>query len=66
MLDGILHQGLEQHARDHGVERRGLHFFHHPQLVAPEADDFNVEIVVDEFQLFAQRHKSIAAVEQAA
>ena len=66
VLDRVLHQRLQQHAGDHDVERRSFEFLHHAQLVATEADDFNVEIVVDEFHFFTQRHKSIAAVEQAA
>ena len=44
----------------------GLEFLHHPQLVAAEAHDFDVQIVVDEFHFLAQRHEGIAAVEQAA
>ena len=65
VLDRVFHQRLQQHARDHGVQRRDFDFFHHPQFVATETDHFNVEIVVDEFQFFPQGHKGIAAVEQA-
>src|SRR5207245_2562312 len=66
MLYGVLDQRLQQHARNHGVERRSLELLHDTQLVATEADDFNIEIVVDKFQLLAQGDEGVRAAEQAA
>ena len=66
MFDGILHQRLQQHAGDDHIERRRIEFLHHPQLVAPEAHDFNVQIVVDELELLAQRRKGLARIQEAA
>src|SRR5258707_13887967 len=65
VFDGILHQRLQQHARDHDIERSGIEFLHYPQLVLSETYDFNVQIVVDEFHFFAQRYEGFAAVQQA-
>ena len=48
------------------LEAGRIEFLHHLQLVAPEADDLDVEIVVDEFELLAQRHERVALLEQAA
>ena len=66
VLDGILHQRLQQHAGHHDVERSGIQFLPHPQLVAPEANHFDIEIVVDELHFLAQRDKGVTAVQQAA
>ncbi len=60
MLDRVLHQRLQQHAGHHHVERCRIEFLHHPQFVRPEAHHLNVEIVVDEFHFFAQRHERSA------
>ena len=54
MLNRILNQGLEQHGRYHHFERFRLEFLDDPQLVTPEAHDFNVQVVVDEFHFLAQ------------
>ena len=64
MLDRVFHQRLQQHAGHHHIERCRLQFLHHSQLVAAEAHDFNVEIVVDELEFFVQRDKGVAAVQQ--
>ena len=63
VLNRILDQRLQQHARHHDIERCRIEFFHNPQFVAPETDHFNVEIVVDEVNLILQWNKSIAAVQ---
>jgi hypothetical protein len=36
------------------------------EVVATEPGDFNVEVVVDEFELFAQRDKSFVFAQQPA
>ena len=61
VLDGIFHQRLQQHAGHHHVERIRIEFFHHFQLVAAKADDFDIEIVVDEINLVLQGHEGVAA-----
>ena len=43
-----------------------IDFFEDLQLVAAEADHFDIEIVVDEFDLFAQRHESFVLAQQPA
>jgi len=66
VLDGIFHQGLQQHGRNHHVERVGFMFFDHVKFIPAEADYLDIEIVVDKLQLFPQRHKRIRTVEEAA
>ncbi len=66
MLDGIFHQRLQQHAGNHHVERGGIEIPHNIQLVPPETQHFNIEIVIDELKLFPQRGECFASIEQAA
>ena len=65
VLDGVLHQRLKQHGRNHHFEGLWIQLLDDSQLVAAEAHHFDIEIVVDEFHFLAQRNKGIAAVEQA-
>ena len=58
VLDGIFHQGLEQHAGHHNVERLRIEILDHLQFVAAKANDFNVEIVVNEINFVAKRTKA--------
>ncbi len=64
MLDGVLHQRLQEHAGNHHVERGGVEFLHHAELIRSKTDHLNVEIVVDEFHFFPQRHERVRAVQQ--
>ena len=66
MLDAVFDERLQQHARNHGFERRGIEILDHPELVAAKAYDFNVQIIVDELDLLSQRDERIRAVQQAA
>src|ERR1700674_1035816 len=64
MLDRIFNERLQQHAGNHHVEGSGIEFLDHSQLVPPKPYHFNVEIVIDEFEFFAQGRESFTAVEQ--
>src|SRR5882762_93007 len=64
MLDRVLDQRLEKHRGDHHIQRLRIEFLHNPQLVASKADDLNIEVVVDELYLLAQRNERIRAVQQ--
>src|SRR5579863_6200175 len=64
MLDRILDQWLQQHARHHHIERRWIEFLYDTQLLTAKADDFDVEIVIDKLEFFAQRSERLAAVQQ--
>ena len=66
VLDRIFHQRLEQHGGHQHLQRFRLEFLDDAKLVAAEAHDFDIEIVVDELDFLAQRHKRIGAVQQAA
>src|SRR5580692_8027600 len=66
MFDRILDQRLQQHARDHHIERCGLEFFDNPQLVTAESHDFDVEIIIDKLEFIAERRKGFAGVQQTA
>src|ERR1700690_2620275 len=64
MLDGIFDHRLQQHGGDEGGESFFLDFLEDLQFVAAEADHFDVEIIVNEFQLFAQRHERFVFAQQ--
>src|SRR3984957_3400476 len=66
VFDGIFHQRLQQHAGDYDIERGSGEFLAHSQLVAPEAHNFDIEVVVDEFDFVPQGRKSFARIQQAA
>ena len=57
VFDRIFHQRLEKHGGHQHLQRFRLEFFDDTKLVAAEAHDFDVEIVVNEFDFFAQRHE---------
>ena len=64
MLDRVFNHGLQQHAGDKGVERLFVDLLEDLQLVAAEADHFDIEVIVDEFEFFAQRHKCLVLAQQ--
>ena len=64
VLDGVFDQRLQNHAGNQMVERGGVKLLHDFQLVAAEARDLDVEIVVEEFEFFAQRHEGVALAQQ--
>ncbi len=57
VFDGIFDHRLKQHAGDESFKAIVVNVFENLKLVPAETDDFDVEVVVDEFQLFAQRTK---------
>src|SRR5579864_3911197 len=64
VLDRVLDERLQEHARHDHVEGVGSDLFLDPQLRS-EPDDFNVEVLVDRLQLFAQRDEVIRAAHEA-
>src|SRR5208283_3235870 len=66
VLYGVLHQRLQDHAGHKVLERGGLEFLHHRQLVAAEARNFNVEVVVEKLKLLAQRNERVSLAQQTA
>ena len=53
----ILDDGLEKHAGNESFERGIVNLLHDIQAVFSEARDFDVQVVVNELQLLAQRDK---------
>ena len=66
VLDGIFHHRLEKHAGNEGFESVLVNFLKNLQLVAAEADHFDIEIIVDEFEFFAQGDKGLMLAQEAA
>jgi hypothetical protein len=59
VLDRILHHGLQQHAGHERLQSFLVNFLEDLQLVAPEANHFDIQIIVDEFKFLAQRHERL-------
>jgi len=53
VLDAVFDQRLEQHAGNHGFERRRIQILDDLELLASKAYDFNVQIIVDELHFLA-------------
>src|ERR1700693_2806875 len=66
VLDGMFYHGLKQHAGDEGFESLVVNFLEDLKLVATEANHFDVKIIVDEFELFAQRDEGFMLAQEAA
>ncbi len=66
VLQRIFHDGLQHHAGNEGVEGALVNFLKYLKIFAAEADDFDVEIVVDEIEFFAQRDEGFVFAQQAA
>ncbi len=66
MLDGIFDHWLQQHAGHKSIEGLFVDFFEDLQFVAAEADDFDVQIIVDKTDLIAQGHERFMFPQQAA
>src|SRR5271165_4737101 len=60
----VFDDGLEKHAGDEGFERLFVDLLDDVEVVLAEAGDFNIEIVVDEFELFAQRHEGLVLAKE--
>src|SRR5215468_8010196 len=59
VLHAVLHQRLKQHAGDNDVQSLRIQVFADAQLFAAEADDLDVQIIVNEFNFFAELHKIV-------
>jgi hypothetical protein len=66
VFEAVFDDGLEQHAGDEGLERVFADFFHDVEVVFAEAGDFDVEVVVDERELFAKRDEGFVFAEETA
>src|ERR1051326_5793933 len=66
VLDAVFHERLQKDCGDHDVERFRVKVLVDAQLVAAKADNFDIEIIVDELNLIAQLHKLIMFAQQAA
>ena len=66
MLDGIFHQRLQEHAGNHAVERARLDLFHHSQLLRAKAHHFDIEVIVNKFQLLTQSKEGLRLAQKAA
>jgi hypothetical protein len=66
VLEAIFDHGLQEHAGDESFESFFVDVFDDVEVVAAEAGDFDIEIVVDEFELFAQGHKGFVLAQEAA
>ena len=58
VLDRVLDQRLQDHAGDDEIERVGVDVLDHFQL-GTEANDLDVQVFVDRFELFTQRHEML-------
>src|SRR5580692_5471122 len=65
MLKAIFDDGLKKHAGDEGFNSFFVDLFDDIQVVAAEPGDFNVEIVVDEFEFLAERDESFVLAQEA-
>ena len=66
MLDAVLDQGLQQHAGHQQLQRVGIDFLHHAQLLRAKPHHLDAQVVVGKGQLFAERHIRIVILEQRA
>src|SRR5258707_396578 len=64
VLQAILHHGLEQHARHKRFQGGIVNLLHDVQIVFSESRHLDVQVIVDELQLLAQRHKRFVFAQQ--
>ena len=57
MTNGVFDQRLENHAGNDHIQSFRINLLADPELVPPEAHDFNIEVVVDEVKLLLERDK---------
>src|SRR6266404_7483274 len=60
----ILHNRLEEHAGDKGLEGLFAELLDDFEIVAAEAGHFDVQVIVDELQFFAERHEGLMLAEE--
>ena len=63
VLDRVLDQRLQDHARHDEVDRVRVDVLHHFQLRS-EADHLDVEVLVDRLELIAQRDEVLVTAQQ--
>ena len=66
MLDAVFNQRLKQDTGDEDIEGPRIDVFFDPQLVSAEAHHLDVEVVVSEAELVAQRNIGVVILEQGA
>jgi len=66
VLEAIFDHGLQEHAGNEGFESFVVDVFDDVEIVAAEPGNFDIEIVVDELELFAERHECFVLAQQAA
>jgi len=64
MLDTVLHQRLQQHARHGQLQRARINFLDYAQLVRAETHHLDTQIILGEAQFLAKRDKRIMILEQ--
>src|SRR6266403_2795487 len=65
VLQTIRHTRLEEHAGDKSFERFFAELLDDFEIVAAEAGHFDVQVIVDELELFAERHKRLMLAKEA-
>src|ERR1700747_2356583 len=65
MFDGILHDRLKNHAGDKSCQGVRIDLLRDSQIVAAEAGDFDIEVVIEKVELLAERHKGFVLAQQA-
>src|SRR6185437_11916080 len=66
MADGVLDNRLQQHAGHEDVEGVGINALFNAEFFRSEAHDLDVEVVVHEGELFAQRLEALVLAQHAA
>ena len=65
VLETIFDDGLQEHAGNKGFESVFVEFLDDFEIIATEAGDFDVEIIVDEFEFFVERNEGFVLAQQA-
>src|SRR5262249_23383524 len=66
VLKGILHDGLDEHAGDKRIESLVFDVFDDLEGVAAEAGHLDVQVVINEGELFAQGDEGLVFAQEAA
>ena len=66
MLQAVLDNRLQQHVGHKRFQRRVVDVLHNFQIFAAEPRHFDVQIIVDELQFLAERHKRFVLAQQSA
>src|SRR6185437_9034661 len=66
VLDAVFHQRLQQDGGNYDVQRFRIKILIDAKLVAAKAHDLDIQIIVNEFNFFAQLHKLIMLAQQPA